>query len=111
MAIISGSYWIRPHRLGFWSVEEGVELYHHAPLTELMLVADGLRKQQVPHGRVTSGKSTAMSTPPMCIANCKFCNFFRIPGHPEAYITDMPTYRQKITRKPSILLQCPLNYR
>ncbi|MCR6719687.1 MAG: hypothetical protein NVV59_05190 [Chitinophagaceae bacterium] len=37
---------------GFLSVEEGVELYHHAPLTELMLVADGLRKQQVPHGRV-----------------------------------------------------------
>jgi cyclic dehypoxanthinyl futalosine synthase len=32
----------------------------------------------------------------VCIANCKFCNFYRIPGHAEAYITDMPTYRKKI---------------
>jgi cyclic dehypoxanthinyl futalosine synthase len=30
------------------------------------------------------------------VANCKFCNFFRVPGHPDAYITDMPTYRKKI---------------
>ena len=27
--------------------------------------------------------------------NCKFCNF-RIPGHPEAYITDIDTYKKKI---------------
>ena len=38
---------------GSISVEEGVFLYHHAPLAELVLVADELRKQQVPHGKVT----------------------------------------------------------
>ena len=32
----------------------------------------------------------------MCIANCKFCNFYRIPGHSEAYITDIETYKKKI---------------
>jgi len=37
----------------FLSIEEGVYLYHHAPLTDLMFVADSLRKRQVPHGKVT----------------------------------------------------------
>lgn len=78
------------------SVEEGVFLYHHAPLAALMLIADELRKKQVPHGKVTWQIDRNMNTTNVCVANCKFCNFFRIPGHPEAYITDMPTYRKKI---------------
>jgi len=80
----------------FLSLEEGVFLYHHAPLSELMLVADELRKKQVPHGKVTWQIDRNVNTTNVCIANCKFCNFYRIPGHPEAYITDMPTYRRKI---------------
>ena len=31
---------------GFLSVEEGVYLYHHAPLTDLMFIADELRKNR-----------------------------------------------------------------
>src|SRR5687768_16167135 len=80
----------------FLSVEEGTHLFHHAPLAELMLVADQLRKKQVPHGKVTWQIDRNVNTTNVCIANCKFCNFYRIPGHAEAYITDMPTYRQKI---------------
>ncbi len=79
----------------FLSVEEGVFLYHHAPLSDLMFIADELRKQQVPHGKVTWQIDRNVNTTNVCIANCKFCNFFRIPGHAEAYITDMPTYRKK----------------
>ncbi|MCH5600110.1 hypothetical protein [Niabella ginsengisoli] len=79
----------------FLSVEEGVFLYHNAPLSELMFVADELRKQQVPHGKVTWQIDRNVNTTNVCIANCKFCNFFRIPGHAEAYITDMDTYRKK----------------
>ena len=82
---------------GFFTVEEGVYLYHHAPLTDLMFVADELRKKQVTHGKVTWQIDRNVNTTNVCIANCKFCNFYRIPGHPEAYITDMPTYRQKIS--------------
>ena len=81
---------------GHLSVEEGVFLYHHAPLTDLMFIADELRKKQVPHGKVTWQIDRNVNTTNVCIANCKFCNFYRIPGHPEAYITDMPVYRQKI---------------
>jgi len=30
------------------------------------------------------------------LPNCKFCNFYRIPGHADAYITDIETYKRKI---------------
>ncbi|MBC7722388.1 MAG: radical SAM protein, partial [Pedobacter sp.] len=80
----------------FLSVEEGMFLFENAPLTELMFVADELRKVQVPHGKVTWQIDRNVNTTNVCIANCKFCNFYRIPGHADAYITDMPTYRKKI---------------
>jgi cyclic dehypoxanthinyl futalosine synthase len=80
----------------FLSIEEGIFLFENAPLTELMFVADELRKKQVPHGKVTWQIDRNVNTTNVCVANCKFCNFYRIPGHPEAYITDMPAYRKKI---------------
>jgi len=83
-------------RFEFLSIEEGMFLFENAPLTELMNVADELRKIQVPHGKVTWQIDRNLNTTNVCIANCKFCNFYRIPGHAEAYITDMPTYRKKI---------------
>lgn len=82
--------------LEFLTAEEGLYLFNHAPLTELMHVADELRKKQVPHGKVTWQIDRNVNTTNVCIANCKFCNFYRIPGHPEAYITNMDTYREKI---------------
>lgn len=81
---------------GFLTAEEGLFLYHQAPLADLMCLADELRKEQVPHGKVTWQIDRNVNTTNVCIANCKFCNFYRIPGHAEAYITDMPAYRQKI---------------
>jgi cyclic dehypoxanthinyl futalosine synthase len=84
-------------RFEFLSIEEGMHLFEHAPLTELMFVANELRKKQVPHGKVTWQIDRNVNTTNVCIANCKFCNFYRIPGHTEAYITDMPTYRKKIS--------------
>ncbi len=83
-------------RMEFLSVEEGMFLFNEAPLTELMYVGNELRKKQVPHGKVTWQIDRNVNTTNVCIANCKFCNFYRIPGHAEAYITDMETYRKKI---------------
>jgi cyclic dehypoxanthinyl futalosine synthase len=80
----------------FLTVEEGVYLFEHAPLTELMYVADELRKKQVPHGKVTWQIDRNVNTTNVCIANCKFCNFYRIPGHAEAYITGIEAYKVKI---------------
>ncbi|MGN6195305.1 MAG: cyclic dehypoxanthinyl futalosine synthase [Ginsengibacter sp.] len=83
-------------RFEFLSVEEGTFLFKNAALSELMLVADELRKIQVPHGKVTWIIDRNVNTTNVCIANCKFCNFYRIPGHKEAYVTDIETYKRKI---------------
>lgn len=80
----------------FLSVAEGVYLFNQAPLSELMHIADLLRQEQVPHGKVTWQIDRNVNTTNVCIANCKFCNFYRIPGHTDAYITEMPAYRKKI---------------
>ncbi len=78
------------------SVEEGIFLFENAALAELMYVADECRKVQVPHGKVTWIIDRNLNTTNVCIANCKFCNFYRVPGHPESYITDIETYKVKI---------------
>jgi cyclic dehypoxanthinyl futalosine synthase len=80
----------------FLNVGEGVFLYEKAPLTELMVVANELRKMQAPPGIVTWQIDRNVNTTNVCIANCKFCNFYRIPGHADAYITDIATYKRKI---------------
>lgn len=80
----------------FLSKEEGMYLYHHAATADLAYVANELRKMQVPHGKVTWQIDRNVNTTNVCIANCKFCNFFRRPGHEDSYITDIETYKQKI---------------
>lgn len=82
----------------FLSVEEGTFLYHDAPLPLLMIYAHALRlrlKADTPH-IVTWQIDRNVNTTNICVANCKFCNFFRPPGHVEGYITDDETYRRKI---------------
>lgn len=88
----------------FLSASEGKFLFENASLGDLMLVANELRKIQKPDsvgkngkpGKVTWQIDRNVNTTNVCIANCKFCNFYRIPGHPESYITDIETYKKKI---------------
>lgn len=80
----------------FLSQEEGVFLYHNASTAELAYIANELRKIQVPSGKVTWQIDRNVNTTNVCIANCKFCNFFRRPGHEDSYITDIETYKIKI---------------
>ncbi len=80
----------------FLSAEEGQFLFENAGLTDLMFVANELRKTKRNDGKVTWIIDRNMNTTNVCIANCKFCNFYRIPGHEESYITDIKTYKVKI---------------
>ena len=80
----------------FLSAEEGLFLFKNASTSELMYTANELRKKQVPHNKVTWIIDRNVNTTNVCIANCKFCNFFRRPGHDESYITDIETYKIKI---------------
>ena len=80
----------------FLTAEEGQFLFLNAATTELMEVAHTLRMKQVPNNKVTWIIDRNVNTTNVCIANCKFCNFYRIPGHAEAYITSIPEYKRKI---------------
>lgn len=80
----------------FLSAEEGMFLFHKAGTAELMFVANELKKQKKQHNKVTWIIDRNLNTTNVCIANCKFCNFYRIPGHKEAYITSLEQYKTKI---------------
>ncbi|MGB3073883.1 MAG: cyclic dehypoxanthinyl futalosine synthase [Chitinophagales bacterium] len=80
----------------FLSIEEGMHLFEHSPTTELMAVAHELRMKQKPEKVVTWIIDRNVNTTNVCIANCKFCNFFRKPGAPDAYVTTIDQYKQKI---------------
>lgn len=86
----------RALNLEFLSIEEGVFLYENASTAELMFVGNKLRTQQLPGNKVTWIIDRNSNTTNVCIANCKFCNFFRVPGHKEAYVTSIDEYRKKI---------------
>lgn len=80
----------------FLTAEEGQFLFEKASTSALMAVAHTVRM------RLHSGRSVTwiidrnVNTTNVCIANCKFCNFYRIPGHEESYITTIEQYRTKI---------------
>lgn len=87
----------RALKFEFLSIEEGVFLFENAPTSQLMYVANELRKiQKKNSNKVTWIIDRNLNTTNVCIANCKFCNFYRIPGHAESYITDIETYKKKI---------------
>jgi cyclic dehypoxanthinyl futalosine synthase len=83
-------------RLEFLSAEEGLYLFENAPTAALMYVGDAIKKHHVPHNKVTWIIDRNSNTTNVCIANCKFCNFYRRPGHEESYITTIEEYKQKI---------------
>lgn len=83
-------------RLEWLSPEEGVFLFEHADLASLMYVGNQLRQKKVPGNVVTWIIDRNSNTTNVCVANCKFCNFYRRPGHEEAYITTIEEYKQKI---------------
>jgi cyclic dehypoxanthinyl futalosine synthase len=82
--------------LEWLSPEEGVFLFENAPTAALMEAGNRLRKRQVPGNIVTWIIDRNSNTTNVCIANCKFCNFYRRPGHEEAYITTIEEYKTKI---------------
>lgn len=80
----------------FLSIEEGMLLFKEASTPELMSVGNSLRKFHQPNNIVSWIIDRNSNTTNVCIANCKFCNFYRRPGHEESYITTIEEYKQKI---------------
>ena len=86
----------RALNLDWLSAEEGVFLFENAATADLMYVGNHLRQHHVPGNIVTWIIDRNSNTTNVCIANCKFCNFYRRPGHEESYITTIEAYKQKI---------------
>jgi len=86
----------RALQFDFLNANEGLFLFENAATSDLMFVANELRKKQVPSNKVTWIIDRNANTTNVCNANCKFCNFFRIPGHKDAYITTIEEYTEKI---------------
>jgi len=82
--------------LEFLSVDEGVFLFENAPTAELVYVGNKIRQHHVPGNTATWIIDRNSNTTNVCIANCKFCNFYRRPGHEESYITSIEEYKTKI---------------
>ena len=80
----------------FLTIEEGVYLYRNAPTAELMFVGNELKTRKKGSETVTWIIDRNLNTTNVCIANCKFCNFFRRPGHEDSYITPISEYKVKI---------------
>ncbi|MGE0566577.1 MAG: cyclic dehypoxanthinyl futalosine synthase [Bacteroidia bacterium] len=87
----------RALNMEFLSQKEGIFLYDNAATADLIFTADELRKKKKNNSNIVTWQiDRNVNTTNVCVANCKFCNFYRIPGHPESYITDIKTYKKKI---------------
>src|SRR5690625_2806191 len=82
--------------LEFLTHDEGKELLFKASTSDLMFVANELRLKHNANNIVTWIIDRNLNTTNVCVANCKFCNFYRPPGHEEGYITTWEQYKYKI---------------
>lgn len=78
------------------TVDEGLWLYEHAPLNELIFLANEIRKSFRPGNNVGWIIDRNVNITNVCISRCKFCNFHCVPSSASAYITTLNEYRQKI---------------
>ena len=82
------------------TLEEGVFLYRNAPLSVLSFAANEIKNRfRKPEDRNKVGwiidRNINLSN--ICVTRCKFCNFSRSKNSPEAYVTTMEQYREKIS--------------
>ena len=78
------------------SIAEGAFLFRTAPLAELQLVADEIRKKFRPNNVVTWIIDRNVNITNACISGCKFCNFHKRLNEDGIYITSFEEYDQKI---------------
>ena len=81
---------------------ELLELYERASLTELGALADAERRRRHPDGIVTFIVDRNINYTNVCVADCKFCAFYRRPKHPEGYVLSFEEIGQKIEEAKAI---------
>jgi len=73
-----------------------LELYERAPLLELGRIADDVRWKLHPENVVTYIIDRNINYTNVCVADCKFCAFYRRPKHPEGYLLSFEEIGRKI---------------
>lgn len=73
-----------------------LELYERAPLLELGRLADAMRWRLHPDNVVTYIIDRNINYTNVCVADCKFCAFYRRPKHPEGYLLSYEEIGRKI---------------
>ncbi|MDA3779474.1 MAG: dehypoxanthine futalosine cyclase [Bacteroidales bacterium] len=86
----------KAENLEFLNLNEGLTLYNNAPLSELIFLANNLRKKHVPGKIVTWQIDRNVNITNSCISQCKFCNFYRSPKSSETFVTSLSEYKNKI---------------
>ncbi len=65
--------------------DDGRRLMHHHNLPELAVLADHARRKLNPDDVVTYVVGRNVNYTNVCWVRCKFCAFYRVPGHEEGY--------------------------
>jgi cyclic dehypoxanthinyl futalosine synthase len=73
-----------------------LELYERAPLLELGQLADAERWRQHPENMVTYIIDRNINYTNVCVADCKFCAFYRRPKHRDGYVLTFEQIGAKI---------------
>ena len=73
-----------------------VDLYRDAPLLELGALADATRWTLHPENLVTYIIDRNINYTNVCVADCKFCAFYRRPKNPEGYLLSYEEIGRKI---------------
>jgi cyclic dehypoxanthinyl futalosine synthase len=75
--------------------DETLKLYEEADFYQLGQLAHGVRLQKHPEPVVSYVVDRNINYSNVCICGCRFCAFYRPPGHPEAYVLT----REELARK------------
>ncbi len=78
------------------SAAEGERLIAEASLFDLGLAADAVRKRKHPHSVVTYIVDRNVNYTNVCTTSCRFCAFYRPPGHPEGYVLTRAQLAKKL---------------
>jgi cyclic dehypoxanthinyl futalosine synthase len=94
--------------------DDALRLYDEAPTIELGAAADARRQRIHGDGVVTYIIDRNVNYTNVCVTRCKFCNFYRPPGHKEGYTLSKEILAQKLQETVDlggvqILLQGGLN--
>lgn len=75
---------------------EALYLLENGELLVLGEMAGKIRRRRHPETVVTFVSDRNINYTNVCVSGCRFCAFYRPPGHPEAYVLDPEALREKI---------------